>query len=64
MSKFNAVCVASVVAFGSLFGVSLSAQAKEGSTVSVGSGVKCWNGYELQADGSYKVVRVCGKKGV
>lgn len=36
------------------------AQAREGAQ-SVGKGVKCYTGSVLQADGTYKVQRICYK---
>lgn len=38
------------------------ASAREGAQ-SIGNGVKCYTGLVLQADGSYKIGRVC-RKGV
>jgi|JI10StandDraft_1071094.scaffolds.fasta_scaffold2415702_1 hypothetical protein len=40
---------------------STAAMAREGSTRSIGNGIKCRNQAVLQADGTYKTQRVCFK---
>lgn len=41
--------------------VATPAMAREGSARSIGNGVKCRNATVLQANGTYKVERVCYK---
>jgi exo-beta-1,3-glucanase (GH17 family) len=63
----NTTKTSAIVATALLFAISalapLTASAREGGARSIGNGVKCYNASVLQANGTYKIERVC-RKGV